>query len=231
MRALFITGTDTDVGKTHFGVGLLSAWRAQGRRVVGMKPVASGSAPTAEGPRNADALALVAESHGTPAYALVNPYCFVPPIAPHRAAELAGVEIGLERIAVAFDRLATGADAVVVEGAGGWYVPLGPERMTGDLVRRLGLPVLLVVGLRLGCINHGLLSARAILADGHALIGWVGNCIDSAMLEPEASIAALRARMPVACLGIVQHGSMPDPALAEAVWDACPSYSRPESTR
>jgi dethiobiotin synthetase len=223
MRALFITGTDTDAGKTHVTVGLISAWRTRGRRVVGMKPVASGSTPTSDGLRNADALALMALSHGAPAYATVNPYCFAPPIAPHRAAELAGVEIDLERIAAAFDRLAAGADAVLVEGAGGWCVPLGSERMTGDLVGRLALPVLLVVGLRLGCINHGLLSARAILADGQALIGWVGNRVDPAMLEPEASIAALRARMPVPCLGIVAYGAEPDPALAEAIWSACPA--------
>lgn len=226
MRALFITGNDTEAGKTHVSVGLLDAWRARGRRVVGMKPVATGSTPTSDGLRNADALALLAHSHGAPEYATVNPYCFAPPIAPHRAAELAGVEIDLERIATAFDRLAAGSDAVLVEGAGGWSVPLGPEWMTGDLVARLGLPVLLVVGLKLGCINHGLLSARAILADGQTLIGWVGNRIDPAMLEPEASIAALRARMPVPCLGIVAYGAAPDPTLAEAIWSACPARLR-----
>jgi dethiobiotin synthetase len=138
-----------------------------------------------------------------PDYALVNLYAFAEPIAPHLAAGDAGVEIRLDPIVAAFAALSTNIDCVVIEGVGGWAVPLSPTLMQADLVRALKLPVILVVGLRLGCINHALLSARAIVDDGCKLIGWIGNRIDPEMARIDDNIATLRARLPAPCLGVL----------------------------
>ncbi|MDR3388570.1 MAG: dethiobiotin synthase [Rudaea sp.] len=207
-RGVFITGTDTGIGKTLVSATLLAACNAEGRRAVGMKPVASGCTQTPQGWRNDDARLLIAHSTGTPDYALVNPYAFAAPIAPHVAAADAGVEIHLEPILAAFAALSTNYDCIVVEGVGGWCVPLSPALMQSDLARALDLPVILVVGLRLGCINHALLSARAIVADGCQLAGWIGNGVDPTMARIEDNIATLRARLPAPCLGVLppSHG-------------------------
>ena len=194
-RGVFVTGTDTGVGKTRVAAALLRGLAADGFAVVGMKPVASG---IDEGsPVNADVAALVAASTVAADRADVNPYAFVPAIAPHLAAEQAGVVIDLERCAAAFGRLAAAADRVVVEGAGGALVPLGPRTDMLDLALRLDLPVLLVVGIRLGCINHALLSVQAIRARGLVFAGWVANRIDPAMAEADANVADLARRLGV----------------------------------
>jgi dethiobiotin synthetase len=170
-----------------------------------MKPVASGCAPTAEGLRNDDALLLQAAASQPVAYERINRYAFEPAIAPHLAAARAQVTIALELIARDAEALAAGCDCVVVEGVGGWLVPLGPEQTVGDLARCLGLPVIMVVGMRLGCINHALLTAAAIEASGLPLAGWVANLIDPKMeaVADNARELALRLRAPL--LGIVPH--------------------------
>ena len=218
MRAVFVTGTDTGVGKTEVAAGLISAAAESGLRAVGMKPVASGAEQTPEGLRSADALKLMAAANLKKLYAEVNPYCFAPAIAPHIAALEAGVEIGLETVQRAYAGLCQGADAVVVEGVGGWQVPLAPGLELPDLARALDLPVVLVVGMRLGCLNHALLTARAICADGLELAGWVANAIDSSFQRPEANLATLEAELGAPLLARIEHapGSVTE-ALTPAV--------------
>ncbi len=223
---VFVTGTDTGIGKSLVSATLLAALDARGVRAVGMKPVASGCERTPAGWRNADAELLRAHSAGAPAYELVNPYALPEPIAPHLAAREAGVELRLEPILAGFTALSANANCMVVEGVGGWAVPLSATHMQADLVRALGLPVLLVVGLRLGCLNHALLSARAIVADGLQLVGWIGNRIDPAMARVEENLATLRERLPAPCLGVLPHASAPEPrALAGYLGDAAARMS------
>jgi dethiobiotin synthetase len=212
---VFIAGTDTGVGKTEVSAALLAALVLRGTRAVGMKPVASGCEDTAQGRRSADALQLIAQSAVAAPYATVNPYALRDPIAPHLAAADEGVTIDLARIAQAYAELRASAACVIVEGVGGWAVPFGAQTMQADLmqtdlmqsdlVRALDLPVLLVVGLRLGCINHALLSARAIAADGCRMIGWIGNRIDPDMARAEDNIATLAARLGAPCLGVLPY--------------------------
>ena len=202
-RGVFVTGTDTGIGKTLVSASLLAALHAGGQRAVGMKPVASGCASTPHGLRNDDALTLLTQSCGSPDYALINPFALKEPIAPHLAARDAGIAITLDAIDAAFATLSTNTDCVVVEGVGGWSVPLSDTLMQRDLVKSLKLPVLLVVGVRLGCINHALLSERAIDADGCELIGWIGNCVDQDMLRVDENIATLRERLSAPCLGLL----------------------------
>lgn len=217
----YITGTDTGVGKTLVAASLVAALNARGVRAAGMKPVASGSAASAHGLRNADAELLLAHSarreNGAPFdYAQINPYAFADPIAPHLAAADAGIAIALEPIIAAYETLAFATQCVVVEGVGGWMAPLGAQTMQADLVRALRLPVVLVVGLRLGCINHALLSARAISADGCKLLGWIGSTVDAQMLRREDNIATLRERIAAPCLGVLPHVDAADPMRAVA---------------
>ena len=221
-RAVYVTGTDTGVGKSLASAALLAALNAREIGAVGMKPVASGCEPTDAGLRNADAELLLAHSAGNPEYANVNPYAFADPIAPHLAAADAGMEIALPRIETAFAALADRAQFVVVEGVGGWMAPLGPRLMQADLVRALHLPVILVVGLRLGCLNHALLSARAIRADGATLIGWIGSSIDPQMARREDNLTTLRERLDVPCFGVLPHDVAPNSAALAAHLDtAC----------
>ena len=208
---VFIAGTDTGIGKSVATASLLRALQVRGLRASGMKPVASGCTLTAQGLRNEDAELLRTHGSGTPDYALVNPYALPEPIAPHLAAARAGVEIRLDPIVAAFAALSTMSQCVVVEGVGGWAVPLSPTLMQADLVRALKQPVILVVGLRLGCLNHALLSARAIKADGCELIGWVANRIDPLMDCVDENLATLHARLPAPCLGVLPHADTPDP--------------------
>jgi len=210
-RGVFISGTDTGIGKTLVSATLLAALNAGGRRAVGMKPVASGCAETPAGWRNDDALTLLAHSAGDPPYALVNPYALRDAVAPHLAAAASGIELRLDPLRAAFAALSTNADCLVVEGVGGWAVPLSSTLMQVDLVRALALPVVLVVGLRLGCINHALLSARAIEADGCRLLGWVANRVDPHMALAEENLATLRERLPAPCLGELPWASAPEP--------------------
>jgi|SRR5581483_4168430 len=191
IKGVFVTGTDTEVGKSVVATGLVRGLVAQGMRVAVMKPVASGAQRTPEGLRNEDALALLAASNTTAPYAIVNPYCFEPPIAPHIAAQEAGVSIDLELIRGHFRTLAQAADSIVVEGAGGWLAPIGPRATIQDLALALELPVLLVVGMRLGCINHALLTKLAIEASGARFAGWVANTIDPGMARHAENLETL----------------------------------------
>ncbi len=200
-RSFFLTGTDTGIGKTFASCALLRTWRAQGLRASGMKPVASGSQLTLAGLRNEDALALIAASDPAPAYEDCNPCAYEPPIAPHVAARLAQRPITLDAIAAAHARLLSGAERIVVEGVGGWLAPLSATLNQSDLVHALDLPVLQVVGIKLGCINHALLSARAIRADRCTLLGWIANRVDPDMPNADDSIEAIAARIDAPLLG------------------------------
>lgn len=210
--ALYVTGTDTGVGKTLASCALLHALRARGLRAVGMKPLASGSERTPQGWRNEDALALLAASEPPPDYADLNPYALPLPLAPEIAAREAGVEVALAPLLAAHARLRAQADTVVVEGVGGWAAPLATDLWQADLVRALGLPVVLVVGLRLGCLNHAILSVRAIQADGCRLVGWIGTGVDPDMARVDDNRALLRLRIPAPCWGWLPHRPRPDPA-------------------
>jgi dethiobiotin synthetase len=209
-KALFVAGTDTGIGKTHAACALLHALQATGLRVTGMKPVASGCVETSRGLRNEDALALrAASSAPLPSYAQSNPVALRDALSPHLAAAHAGVTIALPPLRAAFDALCAGHDAVVVEGVGGWRVPLAPGLFASDMPRQWGLPVILVVGLRLGCLSHALLSAEAIRADGCRLVGWIANRVDPAMEAVEENLATLRELLPAPCLGVLPHGVAP----------------------
>lgn len=210
--SLYVTGTDTGAGKSLASASLLHALRARGRSAIGMKPVASGCERTPDGLRNEDALLLRAASHPVPTYADINPYALEPPIAPELAAADAGVELELDPILAAHARLAAQADTVVVEGVGGWAAPLSATLDQADLVRALGLPVVLVVGLRLGCINHARLTARAIEADGARLLGWIASDVDPAMARADDNFRLLHARLPAPCWGRLPYRERPDPA-------------------
>jgi dethiobiotin synthetase len=214
--ALFIAGTDTGIGKTHAACTLLHALRAAGYNACGMKPVASGCVETPNGLRNDDALALqAASSDAHLPYALINPVALRDPLSPHLAAAHDGVAISLAPLRTAFDQLSAGHQRVVVEGVGGWLVPLAPGLLAADIAKQWRLPVILVVGLRLGCLNHALLSARAIAADGCHLLGWIGNRVDPAMDAPEENLATLRELLPAPCLGVLPHGVAPAAAAGE----------------
>jgi len=214
--AVYVTGTDTGIGKTFSSCALLHALRQRGHRAVGMKPVASGCETTAEGLRNEDALALQAASDPVPAYADLNPYALPLPLAPELAAADAGVSLSLAPIEAAFARLRAQADVVVVEGVGGWLAPLSATLDQSHLTQALNLPVVLVVGLRLGCLNHARLSAQAIAASGATCIGWIANEVDPKMDCIDENVAMLRERLPLPYWGRLPYAPGMDPArLAE----------------
>jgi dethiobiotin synthetase len=209
-RGLFVTGTDTGIGKTVIAAALLRGAVEAGVRAVGMKPVAAGVDPGES--INADVSALIGAGNVAAALDDVNPFAFAAPIAPHVAAKRAGLRIDIERIAAAYGRLAATADLVIVEGAGGALTPLDERQDMLDIAVRLGLPVLLVVGVRLGCLNHGLASALAIRARGLVLAGWIANRIDPRMAEAQASVDTLVARLAaplLADVGWVEGGAVP----------------------
>lgn len=214
MSTLFIAGTDTGVGKTHATCALLHALHARGIHACGMKPVASGCVETPDGLRNDDALALIAAGGAPMPYEWVNPVALREPLSPNLAAAREGVEIRLAPLYEAFERLRGMHDAVLVEGVGGWLVPLSRSLLASDIARQWQLPVVLVVGLRLGCLNHALLSARAIATDGCRLVGWIGNRIDPTMEAVDENIETLRHHLPAPCLGILPHGVAPHDAAA-----------------
>jgi dethiobiotin synthetase len=195
---LFVTGTDTGVGKTAVACALLRGWAARGVRCVGMKPVAAGGED--------DVAALAAAGNVEAPRAARNPFAFAPAIAPHLAAAEAGVPIDLERIRAAYSALVARAERVVVEGAGGVWVPLDASRDMLDIAQALSLPVLLVVGVRLGCLNHALLAAHAIHARGLACTGWVANLIDPQMERIEANVQALATRLPAPLVATLAWG-------------------------
>lgn len=213
-RDYFVTGTDTGIGKTLVAAAILRCLREAGVKVAGMKPIAAGAVAGPEGPANQDALLLQAESSTRHPYATVNPCLFEPAIAPHIAAAEAGVAIDTDRIKAAHIALRASADVVIAEGAGGFLVPLDEARSCAELPALLGMDVILVVGLRLGCLNHALLTAEAVAARGLTLAGWVGNTLTPDFPRREANIATLRARIAAPCLGIVPW--MAEPAVGTA---------------
>ena len=212
-NGLFITGTDTGCGKTEITLGLMQALQQRGETVLGMKPVASGAQPTAEGLRNEDALRIQRQCSRAIPYAQVNPFVYEPPVAPHLAAGMSGLPIDLQVVREGFEALSGQADRVVVEGVGGWLVPLNSTSTVADLAVGLQLPVILVVGLRLGCINHALLSVACIRQSGARLLGWVGNQVEPAMAAREGNLRTLRDRIAAPCLGVVPW--MESPTAAE----------------
>ncbi len=218
----FVTGTDTGVGKTLISAALMIRLARDGTRVAGMKPVASGCARTAQGLRNDDALLLAASSTVVSDYDLINPFAFEPAVAPHLAAQDAGVAIDSERIMDAFRTLAGTVDQVVVEGVGGWLVPIGGRLTMADVARRMQLPVILVVGVRLGCINHALLTEAAVTGAGLRLAGWVANRIDRACERADEVVDALRQRLHAPLLGDVPWMASPLPERVAGYLRGCP---------
>ncbi|NMZ59537.1 MULTISPECIES: dethiobiotin synthase [Pseudomonas] len=219
-HAYFVTGTDTEIGKTTIAAGLLHAARQAGLSTAAAKPVASGCERSPEGLRNSDALALLGECSVPLAYEQVNPFAFEPAIAPHLAAREQGVKLTVEALkGPVRSVLEMGADFTLVEGAGGWRVPLAGEESLSDLAVALGLPVILVVGVRLGCINHAVLSAEAIQRDGLLLAGWVANIVDAQTSRLEENLATLAERLPAPCLGRVPRLASATPAAVSAHLD------------
>lgn len=208
LRGVFVTGTDTGVGKTRVACALVARAAETGLRVCGLKPISAGLAPTPDGPRHADALALMAVNPVALAYPQVNPFAFTEAVAPHLAAAAEGRPLVRPAVAAAVRAAAVGLDAVVVEGVGGFVVPLGPDWDTADLAQDLGLPVVLVVGLRLGCLNHALLTREAIARRGLPFAGWVGSAIDPAFARSAENLATLGAWLGEPPLGVLEH----DPA-------------------
>ncbi|WP_341232135.1 dethiobiotin synthase [uncultured Methylophaga sp.] len=199
---IFVTGTDTEVGKTRISVGLIKVLQQQGLRVAAMKPVASGCEWRDGQLQNEDALALSQQADIKLPYLQVNPYAFEPAIAPHLAAKQVGETISLTVLESQFTAMRLQADAVVVEGAGGWLVPLNDQQTIADLAKALNLPVVLVVAIKLGCINHALLTVQAIADSGLKLVGWVANdFLDDS--QSTAIIQSLKQRIAAPCLGIV----------------------------
>lgn len=206
MSAWLVIGTDTDVGKTHVSCALLATARRAGLTAVGMKPIAAGVEEINGRLQNADTARLIAASNGSPDPELVTPYCFRSAIAPHIAAAEENVNIDFRSILESLSQLSENSDLVVLEGVGGFLVPLGAEQNFGELAQALALPVILVVGMRLGCINHALLTVEAIAARRLKLAGWVANCIDPSMSCFDENLAALEERIPAPLLGVVPHG-------------------------
>jgi dethiobiotin synthetase len=222
-KAFFVTGTDTEVGKTVVSAALTRALVARGLRVAVMKPIASGSDPTPEGLRNSDAVALIAAANVSFPYEVVNPYCFLPPISPHIAAHEARVQIDLALLRSRFDTLAAASDCVVVEGAGGWLAPICDTQSMADLAAALSTPVLLVVGLRLGCLNHALLTRESLATRGIPFAGWIANAIDPDFARAAENLATLTTRLgapPLASVPFLEPGHAP-PDLAAAASKLC----------
>jgi len=208
--AYFITGTDTDVGKTYIACALIKHFCEQGLLTIGMKPLAAGAEMVNGRLINIDVTKLINAGNVDAEIELINPYVFAPAIAPHIAAELAGITVSLDKIQQAFDGLQAKADVVVVEGAGGFRVPINRQETMADLAVNLNLPVIMVVGVRLGCINHALMTAGSIKAAGLTLEGWVANRIDPDMLAIEENISTLKAMLKAPCIADVAWGKSPE---------------------
>jgi dethiobiotin synthetase len=204
MTSIFVTGTDTEVGKTIISVGLIAKLQERGLVVAAMKPIASGCERLSEGLRNEDALILSKQANISLPYNVINPYAFEPAIAPHIAAQQVGVVINIKSIKQHYNQIQQQADAVVVEGAGGWLVPLNDQDTMADLAIALDLPVVLVVAIRLGCINHALLSVQAIEQSGLSLYGWVANHVEDNK-QTAAIVSSLKDSITAPCLGNVPY--------------------------
>ena len=204
-QGIFITGTDTAAGKTVIACGLVRGFRALGERIAVMKPVASGAHRAASGLRDADALALIEAAGAMARYEDVNPYCFEPAVSPHIAAKEANFGVDTDTIRRKYAGLAAGADWVIVEGAGGWLAPISELETIADLARALGVPVLLVVGLKLGCLNHAQLTRSSIEACGARFAGWIANAIDPAMERRAENLATLERLLGEPALAVVGY--------------------------
>lgn len=219
----FIAGTDTDVGKTMVACALLAQARSRGLTTAAVKPVAAGCIDTKEGLRNDDAEQLLAQCTLPLYYEQVNPIAFMAPIAPHIAAQQLGQRMQVDRLAgFTSGVLMQGANLTLVEGAGGWRVPVNERETLADLAISLSIPVILVVGMRLGCINHALLTVEAITRDGLELAGWVANCVDAEMTELDANVATLQGRIQAPMLGLVPNLASMGAPLARV--EACQTY-------
>ena len=208
-QAYYITGTDTEIGKTQATCVLLAQAAATGHRAIGLKPVAAG---TDADDQNDDVRRLMAASHVVLDARMVNPWLLAEPVSPHIAARHAGIEITLPSIAASFNAACAKADVVLVEGVGGLYAPLSDTLSQPDLIRALDLPVILVVGLRLGCLNHALLTVAALQQEGCRLAGWIGNGVDPTFQAQEDNIETLRQRIDAPCLGIIPFAPDATPA-------------------
>jgi dethiobiotin synthetase len=227
-RGVFVTGTDTGVGKTVAACALIHALRAAGEHVLPMKPVAAGAIERGGRWVNEDTLALIeAAGLGLDAAERVTPFLLREPMAPHIAAAREGRHIALAPILQAFEASGSHGDFHVVEGVGGFVVPLDELVDTADLAGALGLPVVLVVGMRLGCLNHALLTAQAIDATGLALAGWIANTLDPAMNGLDENVDTLRARLRAPLLGRLRHRRDPDPVLMARDLDVAPLQAMP----
>ena len=206
MAAFFLTGTDTSIGKTTVACALLQAANQQGLSSLGIKPIASGCEQTDEGLRNSDALLLQQYSSLKLPYQEVNPIALLEPLSPHLAAKKAGRRLTMNQL-VGYTRatLTHRPQFCVVEGAGGWRVPINDREMLSALPKELNLPVILVVGMRLGCLNHAVLTAEAIIKDGLRLVGWVANTIDPTMAAFDENLATLKQILPAPCLGVLPY--------------------------
>lgn len=212
-KPLIITGTDTDIGKTYCTLKIINLLKQEGLQVASMKPVATGCTISSAGLRNHDALQLQSAANIQLPYEWVNPYAFEPPIAPHIAANIVCQEIDIEHIYVNYLKVAQQADIVVIEGIGGWCVPFNPLDSLKDLALYLGGQVILVVGLRLGCINHALLTAERIQQDGLPLIGWIANHIDP-QFTAQTTVLSLRERINAPLLASIPYQAHAQPAEA-----------------
>ena len=204
-RGFFITGTDTGVGKTLIATALINLLVQQGNKVVGMKPVSCGCQQVGGQWQHDDALLMMAASNVNLPYETINPYAFEPAIAPHLAAHQAGETISLSLVQKKFQVLSGAADKIITEGAGGWLVPINDNESMADLAVALGLPVIVVVGLRLGCLNHALLTVQSILEKGAKLAGWVANSIDPLFKHQKDNINTLVTMIPAPCLGTIPY--------------------------
>jgi len=226
LEGVFVTGTDTGVGKTRVACALVARAAAEGVRVAGLKPISAGLEPTPAGPRHADALALMAVNPIALAYDEVNPFALGEPIAPHLAAAAEGRALARDTVAGSVRAVAARLEAVVVEGVGGFVVPLGPGWDTADLAQDLGLPVVLVVGLRLGCLNHALLTREAIARRGLPFAGWVGSAIDPGFARAAENLAALTMLLEAPALGVLPHAPGEAPAATARHLDRLPPSLR-----
>ena len=208
--AYFITGTDTDVGKTYIASALIKHFCEQGLLTIGMKPVAAGAEMVNGRLINSDVTELIKAGNVDADIELINPYVFAPAIAPHIAAEQVGVTVSLDKIQQSFDALQSQVEVVVVEGAGGFCVPINRQETMADLAIKLNLSVIMVVGVRLGCINHALMTAGSIKAAGLTLAGWVANRIDPDMPAIEKNISTLKAMLKAPCIADVAWGKAPE---------------------
>jgi dethiobiotin synthetase len=213
-RGVFIAGTDTGVGKTRVTAGLLRTLKQRGLTASGMKPIASGTMPVNDLNAaldhnrtliNEDVAVIAPLCDPACSLADINPYCFDAPVSPHIAAQQSGVNIDLRRVTAAYARLRSACEVVVVEGTGGWYAPISPEFTMADIARALALPVVLVVGLRLGCLNHALLTQQAITQSPLVFAGWIGSVLDPDMLQLDANLRTLERRLAAPCLGLLPH--------------------------